>query len=89
MGKVKLTLSVEEDVVQKARALGLNLSKVCENALNDYIKRLEAPKYRYVAEDNASTKVIGSPEEIRTPVAGSKALEGDTYGFPFPNLFLY
>jgi post-segregation antitoxin (ccd killing protein) len=55
MGKVKLTLTVDADVVKKARDLGLNLSKVCENALNDYIKRLEAPKYRYVSESSSSS----------------------------------
>ena len=54
MGKVKLTLTVDADVVQKARALGLNLSKVCENALQDHIRRLEGPVYRYVNENSSS-----------------------------------
>ncbi len=43
MGKVKLTLSIEEEVVEKAKDMGLNLSKVCENALIDIIKRIERP----------------------------------------------
>ena len=34
-GKVKLTLTVEEKVIKKARKLGLNLSKVAENAFKD------------------------------------------------------
>lgn len=39
--KVKLTLTVEAEVIKKARKLGLNLSQVAENAFLDMIKRIE------------------------------------------------
>ncbi len=39
--KVKLTLLVDGEVVQKAKDIGLNLSKTCEIAFKEAIKRLE------------------------------------------------
>ena len=42
--KVKVTLLMDDEVVKKGKNLGLNLSKVCENALIDMIKRIESPK---------------------------------------------
>ena len=42
--KVKVTLLMDDEVVKKGKDLGLNLSKVCENALIDMIGRIESPK---------------------------------------------
>ena len=45
MGKKKKTLLyLDSDVAQKAKDLGLNLSKVSENALKEAIRRLEGTK---------------------------------------------
>ena len=45
MGKqVKVNLTIDEDVVKAAKELGLNMSKISENALKEYIKRLTKPK---------------------------------------------
>ena len=41
-GTVSITLP--PNLVVKARELGLNISRIAENALKDYIKRLEHPK---------------------------------------------
>ena len=35
---------MDDEVVKKGKELGLNLSKVCENALIDMIERIESPK---------------------------------------------
>jgi len=41
MGKqVRVNLTMDGEVVQKAKELGLNLSKTCENALKETIRRL-------------------------------------------------
>ena len=41
MGKQKrVSLTIDKEVVQKAKELGLNMSKVCENCLKEAIKRL-------------------------------------------------
>ena len=41
MGKqVKVNLTIDEEVVKAAKQLGLNMSKISENALKEYIKRL-------------------------------------------------
>jgi len=38
---VRVNLTIDEEVVRKAKELGLNLSKTCENALKEAIRRLE------------------------------------------------
>ena len=42
--KIPVNLSIDEDVVKAAKELGLNMSKISENALKEYIKRLTKPK---------------------------------------------
>lgn len=39
--KKNVLLYIDEKVVTKAKDLGLNLSKTCENALKEAIRRLE------------------------------------------------
>ena len=58
LGKVKLTLTVERQVIEKARKLGLNLSQVAENAFVDMINRLEGSNSQNsnVSSVNASSK---------------------------------
>ena len=41
-GQVRINLSMDEDVVKKAKQIGLNLSKTCENCLKQAIKALES-----------------------------------------------
>jgi hypothetical protein len=41
MGKVKLTLTFEDEVIKKARKLGLNHYQVAENGFIDIIGRIE------------------------------------------------
>lgn len=41
MPKIRVNLSIDEDVVNKAKQIGINLSQYCENALKDAIQRLE------------------------------------------------
>jgi hypothetical protein len=38
--KRKITILVDSEVVKKAHELGLNVSKVCENCLKQYIEAL-------------------------------------------------
>ncbi len=42
MGKKRLTsMRLDEELIEKAHDLGLNTTKVCENALKDMIRRIE------------------------------------------------
>ena len=41
--KQKVMINLSPEIVKKARDLGLNISKVAENALIEAIKRLESP----------------------------------------------
>ena len=47
---------VDPQVLQKAHELGLNVSKVCENALKEAVRRLERPK----TETNGGTHTLRS-----------------------------
>ena len=45
MGKKKITtMRMDADLLKKAHDLGLNVSKVCENALKDAINRMDVSK---------------------------------------------
>jgi hypothetical protein len=52
VGKKKITtMRIDEDSLKKAHDLGLNVTKVCENALKEMISRIEGPKAPKEAED--------------------------------------
>jgi len=55
-------INLPSELVEKARKLGLYISKISENALIEYIHRLEKP---YSKNNNFFSSGIGSPEEIR------------------------
>jgi post-segregation antitoxin (ccd killing protein) len=64
MGKTVVTsIRIDEDVLREAKALGLNVSKVCENALKMAIERLRP---LYGRDDCESEGVAGGPAGIRT-----------------------
>jgi len=45
MGRAVITsIRIDEDVLRRAKEVGLNVSKVSENALKEAIARLEIPK---------------------------------------------
>ena len=43
VGKTYSTIYIEKEVIRKAKDIGLNISKTCENCLKNAIRRLEAP----------------------------------------------
>jgi post-segregation antitoxin (ccd killing protein) len=52
MGKKRLTtMRLDEDLIRKAHDLGLNVSKISENALKDAISRMQGSK----TENNGGT----------------------------------
>ena len=78
--KAQVQITLTPGSVEKARELGLNISKVAQNALDEAIRRLQTPVPQtetnggYVDSRKAvSSAKVGSPGEIRTPVDGSKA----------------
>ena len=53
MGKKKITtMRIDADLLKKAHELGLNVTKVCENALKEAIERMERPR----TETNGGTR---------------------------------
>jgi hypothetical protein len=56
MGKRKITtMRLDEDLTKKAHDLGLNVSKICENALKKAIERMEGAK----TETNGGRSFLG------------------------------
>ena len=54
--KTKLTLSIESEIVEKAKNLGLNISQTCENALRLYITAIENANQKITQNPSALTK---------------------------------
>ena len=60
MGKqVRVNLTIDREVVTKAKEIGLNLSKVCENCLKQGIKSLESTMFRENPREGG-TGTVGS-----------------------------
>ena len=41
--KKNVMIRIDADLVQKSKELGLNISKISENALKEMVKRIESP----------------------------------------------
>jgi hypothetical protein len=70
--KKNVTIRVEEKVVKEAQEVGLNVSRVCENALKEAIKRLKsdncpAPSERPTSQDHESQVAPGKGFEPLRP----------------------
>ena len=59
MGKKYATIYIEE-VIRKAKEIGLNISKTCENALKEAIRRLETPNIQYLNQNNPEKEGQGN-----------------------------
>jgi post-segregation antitoxin (ccd killing protein) len=57
--KVRVNITLDDEVVYSAKELGLNISKVCENAL---ILAIEAMKRVYNNKDSTSSSISSSQE---------------------------
>ena len=62
--KKKLTLYVDAEIIEEAKELGLNISKVCENSLKEAIRRLRGSNNPNSFENktvkNRITNMVGS-----------------------------
>ena len=66
MGRRKMTtIRVDEDLLIKAHDLGLNVSKVAENALKEMIRRIESPNIPKEPRNSPDT-----PPKITTGASG-------------------
>ena len=76
--KKNVMIRIDEEVVEKAKDLGLNISKISENALKEYISRLEAPNPQNNTKGfsiNFQSKRIEWAEEDLNPRASPR--QGD------------
>ncbi len=62
--KKMTTIRIDKEVYQKAKELGLNISKICENALKLYIQRLQDINNEILS--NQTEKTDGASGGIRT-----------------------
>ncbi len=69
--KARVNLTMDAEIIRKAKALGLNISKISENAIISYIERLEGISDITKAEYNPnpivwSQNIIGGRSRDRT-----------------------
>jgi hypothetical protein len=75
LGKKKITtMRIDEDLIKKAHDLGLNVTKICENALKVMIARIERPISPKELEDRPE-EAIGGAARIRTGVPRAQVSE--------------
>ena len=68
--KRNLVLYMDDELVNKSKELGFNLSKTFENHLKHLINNFST----VYTQNNCNSETCGSPEEIRTPVRGTRTL---------------
>jgi post-segregation antitoxin (ccd killing protein) len=75
LGKKKITtMRIDEDLIKKAHELGLNVTKICENALKEMIARIERPISQKEPKDYPE-EAIGGAARIRTGVPRAQVSE--------------
>ena len=81
MVRKSLNLLVDEQLVNKARNHGLNLSRFFENQLQGYFNFIEGKHQNYYnpTDEELNIKNNNSPERIRTAGAGSKGQRVNRY----------
>ena len=62
--KVKVNLTMNKEVVEKAKKLGLNISQFCENALKEAIDLLEQRKSKTVTNGGYTDTRSVSPRKV-------------------------
>ena len=73
--KTKLTLSIESEIVEKAKKIGLNISQACENALRLYITAMENANQQITSNPSALTKREGMETYGFHKMAGPRGFE--------------
>jgi hypothetical protein len=74
VGKSYTSIYVDQETLRKAKDLGLNISKICENALKEAIKRLEG-------SDPHSNRKADRIADCESPQTGSSECLVDEEGF--------
>ena len=72
--KAKISLSVDSEIYAKSHALGINVSKACENYLKELINAIEG-------RNNRNLSLTGVSFSKEKPMAGGEGFEPST-----PNL---
>jgi len=74
--KKNVMIRIDAEIVKKAKDLGLNISKISENALKEYIKRLEGSNHP--KNSNPSFSVNAFSEK---GLVGTRRFELPTFGY--------
>jgi hypothetical protein len=76
MGRQRVTsIRIDEDVFREAKELGLNVSKIAENALKEAIRRLKGEN----CQNNPNILHSHTSDGSASEVAGSRGFEPRTY----------
>ena len=80
--KVRTNILIEKEILDKAKELGLNISKTCENLLKRYIQIIEQTNNQIFTINNTSqqnkTKQREGTETVGCRMAGGVGFEPTT-----------
>ena len=71
--KQNITLYLDKHVIEKARELGLNISKYCENSLIQAIEALSSVSYAKEGGTGTVGSYVAGPAGIEPTTTGLKA----------------
>ena len=77
MNKVRTTINLNKDVVDKAKELGINISAAAERGIIEYIKELEAIRGECKDNDNGNLGNSHEPIIRRGGDLNSRSPEGE------------
>jgi post-segregation antitoxin (ccd killing protein) len=83
-GKIRTNITIDPQVLKKAKEYGLNVSKIAENALKEYIRRLEGSSQQ--TETNGGYTDTRSVSHQHRMVDGT-GFEPATSAMPTPRSF--
>ena len=64
--KKNVVIYLDPEVVKEAKELGLNISKICENALKEAVRRLKGE----YSQNNLNSQKSDDCESVETPGVG-------------------
>ncbi len=82
MSKVRTTINLNEDVVKKAKKLGINISAIAERGLIEYIKELENIERENNNSNNHTPQIDGQSSESNLKRRGGDSNSCSPHGEP-------
>jgi len=86
--KVRTSVFIDREILEKAKNLGLNVSQCCENALRLYIQAIESSNSQ-ITKNESSKENSENPEALEMEKSPKEKLVGRAGFEPATLRFLY